>query len=45
LAQITIPHSQEGFWQIETIRQKLGVNVADCYIGLETAHTILDDFL
>lgn len=45
LAQITIPHSQEGFWQIETIRQKLGVDVADCYIGLETSHTILVDFL
>ena len=45
LAQITIPHSQEGFWQIETIRQKLGVDVADCHIGLETAHTILVDFL
>jgi transposase len=45
LAQISIPHSQEGFWQIETIRQKLGIEVADCYIGLETAHTILVDFL
>lgn len=45
LAQITIPHSQEGFWQIETMRQKLGIDVADCYVGLETAHTILVDFL
>ena len=45
IAQITIPHSQEGFWQIETMRQKLGCDVADCYVGLETAHTILVDFL
>ena len=45
LAQLTIPHSQEGFWQIETMRQKLGCDVADCYVGLETTHTILVDFL
>jgi hypothetical protein len=38
IAQITIQHTQEGFWQIESIRQS-------CYIGLETAHTILVDFL
>jgi hypothetical protein len=37
LAQLTIPHSQEGFWQIETMRQKLGCDVADCYVGLDQA--------
>jgi len=45
LAQIVIPHSQEGFWKIESMRQKLGIEVTDCYVGLETTHNILVDFL
>ena len=45
LAQIVIPHSQSGFWQIEEIRQKLGIAKEDCLVGLETAHNILIDFL
>lgn len=45
VAQHVIPHSQEGFWQIEDIRQKLGVGVEDCFVGLETTHNILLDFL
>jgi transposase len=45
LAQLVIPHSQEGFWQIEATRQKLGGEVEDCLLGLETTHNILLDFL
>ena len=45
LAQLVIPHSQEGFWQIEKTRQKLGSEVQDCLLGLETTHNILLDFL
>jgi transposase len=45
LAQTSLPHSQEGFWQIESLRQKLGVAAGECVVGLETAHNILVDFL
>jgi transposase len=45
LAQLVIQHSLEGFWQIEDIRQKLGGEVEDCLLGLETTHNILLDFL
>ena len=45
LAQLVIPHTQEGFWQLEEIRQKLGGTVENCLLGLETTHNILLDFL
>lgn len=45
LASVVIAHSQEGFWQLEQLRQRLGVEVDECVIGLETAHNILIDFL
>jgi transposase len=45
LASMVIAHSQEGFWQLEQLRRRLGVEVYECVIGLETAPNILIDFL
>ncbi|NOH12423.1 MAG: transposase [Chloroflexi bacterium] len=45
LAQKVIPHSQEGFWQLEKLRQQLGVAAQECLVGIETTHNILVDFL
>lgn len=45
LATKVIPHTQEGFWQLEEIRRKLGSEVEECLVGLETTHNILLDFL
>lgn len=41
----TIPHNEDGFFQLEQARQTLGVAPQDVQIGLETAHTLLIDFL
>jgi len=38
-------HSQEGFSKVEQMRKRLGVSQDECVIGLETAHTILIDYL
>lgn len=45
LVERTIPHTQTGFSQIDVIREKLGLELTDCIIGLETAHNILLDYL
>ena len=45
LASLSIPHSMEGFVQFDAARQKLGQEVEDCLIGLETAHNLLIDYL
>jgi transposase len=45
LAERTIPHTQTGFAQLEAVREKLGLEVSDCVVGLETAHNILLDHL
>jgi transposase len=45
IARLTIPHQVEGFEQIETTRQQLGVRPTDCLVGMETAHNILIDYL
>jgi transposase len=45
VAQLTIPHSLEGFEQLEFTRQGLGVEPKVCLIGLETAHNLIIDFL
>jgi len=45
LASLSIPHSVEGFVQFDAARQKLGLAVDDCLIGLETAHNLLIDYL
>jgi transposase len=45
LAQLTIPHSIEGFLQLTDLQEKLGMNSEDCLVGLETAHNLIIDFL
>ncbi len=44
LTRLTIPHSLAGLEQIEALRQQLDLPTADCWIGIETAHTLLIDF-
>jgi transposase len=45
IAQLTIPHRPEGFLQLDTTRQRLGVAASECLVGLETAHNLQVDFL
>ncbi len=45
IAQMTIPHGLEGFEQLEHTRQRLGLELNSCIIGLETAHNLIVDFL
>lgn len=45
LACLVIAHTPEGFAQFDAMRRKLGLAAEDCVIGLETAHTILIDYL
>ena len=45
LAHLTIEHRPEGFDKLETLRRQLGCALTDCLVGLETAHTLLIDFL
>ena len=40
-----IQHSQTGFWEFEQRRKRFGISPPDCLVGLETAHSILIDFL
>ena len=45
LAYLVIAHNPEGFAQLDARRRKLGLAVEDCQVGMETAHTILIDYL
>jgi len=45
LAQVTFPHSPEGFSRLEATRHVLGVRPQECLVGLETSHNLLVDFL
>lgn len=45
LSRLTVPHTQEGLIQLDVACQQLGVSRSECGIGLETAHTLLIDFL
>lgn len=45
VARATIAHSPDGFLQLEQLREQLGVCAADCWVGLETSHHLLLDFL
>jgi len=38
-------HKQNGFTKLDQMRKQLGVTQDECVIGLETAHTILIDYL
>lgn len=45
LASLVIPHSPEGFAQLDEGRRKLGLQVQECQVGMETAHNLLIDYL
>jgi transposase len=45
LSRVTVPHSAEGLAALDASREKLGVSRADCRVGLETAYSIVIDFL
>jgi transposase len=45
VARATVPHSAEGFLQVEQLRAQLGVPARECWVGLETSHHLLLDFL
>ena len=45
LSQLTLEHTAEGLTKLEQPRTQLGVSREDCRVGLETAHTLVIDFL
>src|SRR5262245_61436598 len=45
LAQQSVPHGVEGFAKLDEARTRLGLAPHDCVVGLETAHSLLIDFL
>jgi transposase len=45
IARQTISHTPEGFLELDATRQQLNISAADCWVGLETAHSLLIDFL
>lgn len=45
LQTLKIDQTPYGFLELDKARQRLGVNAAECVIGIETAHNILIDFL
>lgn len=40
-----IEHTPKGFLQIEKARQRLGIEISECVVGIETAHNVLIDYL
>jgi len=45
VAQFVMPHTAEGLQMLERQRQALGVSPAECVVGIETAYTLVIDFL
>jgi transposase len=45
LALLSFAHSPAGFGKFEELRGSLAVAAAECYVGLETAHNLLIDYL
>jgi len=45
IASLVIPHSIEGLQRLDNTREKLGVLPAECWVGLETAHNLVIDYL
>ena len=39
IAQLTVPHTQDGFLKLNEARKRLGIAAGECVVGLETAHT------
>ncbi len=45
VAQQSILHCVDGFAKLDDARQRLGLSPAECLVGIETAHSLLIDFL
>ena len=45
MGQLTMSHSATGLQNLEKTRGYLGVSREECMVGLETAHTLVIDFL
>jgi transposase len=45
MAQLQMSHSPEGMLNLEKTRDHIGVSVSECWVGLETAHNLLIDYL
>ncbi len=45
LSRVTVEHTADGLAQLDRAREQLGVTRTECWVGLETAHTLLIDFL
>lgn len=45
LSRVTVDHTASGLAQLDQAREQLGVSRDNCWVGLETAHTLLIDFL
>ena len=45
VAQQTILHTADGFAKLDDARQRLGIASDACVVGIETAHSLLIDFL
>lgn len=45
ISQLTLKHSVEGLDKLDRARAELGVWPGECWVGLETAHTLVIDFL
>ena len=45
IARATIPHSADGFLELDRLREKVGLPASECWVGLETSHHLLVDFL
>ena len=45
IAQLAIPQQASGFEKLNKTREQVGVEAAECLVGLETAHNLLIDYL
>lgn len=45
LSRLTIKHSTDGLGELDQARAQLGVAREECRVGLETAHSLIVDFL
>ncbi len=45
LSRVRVEHTAAGLAQLDQARDQLGVSRDNCWVGLETAHTLLIDFL
>ncbi len=45
LSRLTVAHTADGLGQLDRAREQLGVARTACQVGLETAHTLVIDFL